>query len=201
VLFIGDSITDAGRNREDPSSLGSGYAAMAAGRFIADNPGHRVRFLNRGIGGNRAIDLVSRWDTDCLAHKPDVVSVMIGINDTWRRYDSDDPTPVEDFAERYRRVLTATVDQGASLILLEPFLVPVREQLWDWREDLDPKVVVVRRLAHEFGATLVPTDGLLAQAATESSPQEWSSDGVHPTPAGHALIARAWLAAVTAQRD
>ncbi|GAA5198097.1 SGNH/GDSL hydrolase family protein [Rugosimonospora acidiphila] len=201
VLFIGDSITDAGRDRENPSSLGSGYAAMTAGRFTAEHPGHRVRFLNRGIGGNRAIDLVSRWDTDCLALKPDVVSIMVGVNDVCRRYDNDDPTPVADFAERYRRVLTATVDQGASLILLEPFLVPVREQVWDWREDLDPKVVVVRRMAHEFGATLVATDGLMAQAATASSPAEWSTDGVHPTPAGHALIAGAWLAAVTAQRD
>lgn len=85
VLFIGDSITDAGRNRDDPASLGSGYAAMAAGWFAASNPSHRVRFINRGVSGARTVELVSRWDTDCLAHKPDVVSVMIGINDVWRR--------------------------------------------------------------------------------------------------------------------
>jgi acyl-CoA thioesterase I len=196
VLFTGDSITDAGRNRDDPASLGSGYAAMAAGWFTTSNPGHRVRFLNRGIGGDRTIDLCARWDTDCLALKPDVVSIMIGINDVWRRYDKNDPTPVELFADRYRQILTAAAGQGAALILLEPFLVPVREQLWHWREDLEPKLSMVRRLAHEFGASLVATDGLMAQAAV-NTPEDWAYDGVHPTPAGHALLAQAWLATVS----
>jgi lysophospholipase L1-like esterase len=201
VLFIGDSITDAGRDRDDPDSLGSGYAALAAGWFTASNPGHRVRFLNRGIGGNRAVDLCDRWDTDCLALKPDVVSIMIGINDVWRRYDSADPTPVSLFADRYRHILTLTAEQGAALILLEPFLVPVREEMWSWREDLDPKMSVIRRLAHEFGASLVAADGLMAQAAVASGPQEWAYDGVHPTGAGHALLAQAWLAATAPRRD
>jgi lysophospholipase L1-like esterase len=198
VLFIGDSITDASRNRDDPDGLGCGYAAMAAGWFAASNPGHRVRFLNRGIGGNRVVDLCARWDIDCLAVKPDAVSIMIGINDTWRRYDNNDPTPVSLFAQRYRQILTAAAEQGAALILMEPFLVPVREQMWDWREDLDPKLSVVRRLAQEFGATLVAADGLMAQAASASSPQEWTTDGVHPTYAGNALLARAWLGVTTA---
>jgi lysophospholipase L1-like esterase len=196
VLFIGDSITDAGRNRDDPGSLGSGYAAMAAGWFAISNPEHRIRFVNRGIGGNRTVDLRARWDTDCLAVKPDVVSIMVGINDVWRRYDNDDPTPVTLFAEHYRQIVGAAAAQGAALILLEPFLVPVRDQLWGWRDDLDPKLGVVRRLAHEYGASLVPTDGLMAQASV-SNPEEWAYDGVHPTPAGHALLAKAWLSATT----
>lgn len=193
VLFIGDSITDAGRNRDDPASLGSGYAAMAAGWFTASNPGHGVRFVNRGVGGDRAVDLCSRWETDCLALEPDVVSIMIGINDVWRRYDNDDPTPVTLFADRYRHILGAAAERGAALILLEPFLLPVREQYWHWREDLDPKLGVVRRLAQEFGASLVAADGLMAQVAVRT-PHEWAYDGVHPTPAGHALLAQAWLA-------
>lgn len=195
VLFIGDSITDAGRNRHDPASLGSGYAAMAAGWFTASNPSHRVRFLNRGVGGDRTVDLVDRWDTDCLAHKPDVVSIMIGINDVWRRYDRDDPTPITQFTERYRQIVRSASEQGAALILLEPFLLPIREQIWGWREDLDPKLTAVRQVAHEVGASLIATDGLMAQAAAASAPKDWAADAVHPTPAGHALIAQAWLAA------
>jgi len=201
VLLIGDSITDAGRDRDDPGSLGFGYAAMVASLFAANHPGHRVRFVNRGIGGNRVVDLYDRWDKDCLALKPDVVSIMVGVNDTCRRYDRNDPTSPDSFAERYRDLLIRSTGQGAALVLLEPFLLPAREELWGYREDLDPKVGVVRRLAYEFGATLVATDGLMAQAAAASNSQEWSTDGVHPTPAGHALLAQAWLAAVSATRD
>lgn len=89
----------------------------------------------------------------------------------------------------------SAAEQSAALILLEPFLVPVREQIWRWREDLDPKFTAVRQLAHEVGASLVATDGLMAQAAAASTPEDWAADAVHPTPAGHALIAQAWLAA------
>ena len=97
ILLQGDSITDAGRDRDDPNSLGTGYAMMAAGWLSAQHPEHNLTFLNRGISGNRTCDLVTRWDADCIGLEPDWVSLYIGVNNTWRRYDSDDPTPVERF--------------------------------------------------------------------------------------------------------
>lgn len=200
VLFIGDSITDCNRNRDDPESLGQGYAAMAAGWYAAHRPGQRVRFVNRGIGGNRVADLRARWKQDCLALRPDTVSVLIGINDVWRRYEDDDPTAVEDFEDDYRFILGEAAALGARLLLVEPFLLPLRAELWSRREDLDPKIGAVRRLAYEFGAALVPADGLFARAVAESGVDEWSHDGVHLTPAGHALLAQAWLSAAGTAR-
>ncbi|MFF2886571.1 SGNH/GDSL hydrolase family protein [Paenibacillus sp. NPDC057967] len=199
VLFIGDSITDAARDYHDPHSLGSGYAFMAAGLFGAMYPELGVKFLNRGISGNRVIDLEGRWQEDCLALKPDWVSVMIGINDAMRRYDRDQHLPTETFIGIYRKLLLKTVETcGSKLILVEPFVLPHAEIHRQCREDLDPKIHAIRDLAEEVGAIYVPLDGLFAQARARASIEYWAPDGVHPTPAGHALMARAWLQAVGA---
>ncbi|GAA3405636.1 SGNH/GDSL hydrolase family protein [Paenibacillus hodogayensis] len=199
VLFQGDSITDAGRNREQTGDLGRGYALLTAALFSAAYPQLQVKFINRGISGNRAADLLNRWEPDCLELKPDWVSIYIGINDTWRKYDRNDPTSAEQFEQNYRRLLTETRERlGAQIVLIEPFVLPVPEDRKGWREDLDPKITVVRELAREFGTLLVPLDGLFAQASTLATSAYWAPDGVHPSPAGHALIANAWLKTVGA---
>ena len=199
VLFQGDSITDAGRGAMDPDNLGGGYAMMAASWFSAAYPELNVTFLNRGISGHRAIDLEGRWERDCLELKPDWVSIMIGINDTWRAFDSGAPTSTEAYAQSYRTILTQTRDTlAAQLILIEPFVLPFPEDRKAWRADLDPRIQVVRALADEFDAILVPLDGIMNAAAEQREPAFWAPDGVHPTPAGHALIAQSWLRAVKA---
>jgi len=199
VLFQGDSITDAGRDRQADGDLGRGYAQMAAAWFSALYPEKNVRFRNRGIGGNRSRDLKARWREDCLDLKPDWVSIMIGINDTWRRYDSNDPTTCEAYEADYRQILTRVRDEpGAQLIVIEPFALPTPPDRLEWRVDLDPKIQAARRLAREFGAVYVPMDGIFAAACSRASADFWAPDGVHPTPAGHALIARSWLKAVRA---
>ena len=199
VLLQGDSITDGGRNYADGNDLGTGYAMLVAAWFSAAYPEKRVRFINRGIGGNCTRDLRARWQRDCLDLRPAWVSILIGVNDTWRRYDSDAPTPVEAFERDYRAILAAVHDRlKARLIICEPFLLPVPDDRITWREDLDPKIAAVRRLAREFEAIYVPLDGLFATAAARREPAFWLPDGVHPTPAGHALIAQAWLRAVDA---
>ena len=199
VLFQGDSITDCGRAYDVPDDLGRGYAMLAASWFSAAYPARRVRFVNRGISGNRAADLRARWQRDCLDLQPTWVSIMIGINDTWRRYDRNDPTRVEVYERNYRALLTAVREQlNARLILCEPFLLPVPDDRIAWREDLDPKIAAVRRLAREFDALYVPLDGLFAAASTQRESAYWLPDGVHPSPAGHALIAQAWLRTVQA---
>lgn len=197
VLFIGDSITDAGRDRADEADLGVGWAMMAAAWFTARHPGHRVSFRNRGVSGDRVRDLRARWADDCLALAPQVVSVLIGINDTWRRYSSGEVTTVEEFATDYRHLLATTREAlpDVRLVLMEPFLIPVDDLQRRWREDLDPKVDVVRKLAAEFDATLVAVDTMFHHPDVDD--RVWTDDGVHLTPAGHAVLAQQWLAAVT----
>jgi acyl-CoA thioesterase I len=127
VLFTGDSVTDSGRSRENPDDLGFGYAVLAASWYSALYPEKQVRFLNRGISGNRVCDLRNRWQTDCLDLHPDVVSILIGINDTWRAFDSHDPTSTADFERDYRAILDLSQAQGSRLVLCEPFVLPVPE--------------------------------------------------------------------------
>jgi acyl-CoA thioesterase-1 len=199
VLFYGDSITDAGRRGENNNGgLGHGYAALAAAVCQARYPELDLRFTNTGISGNRVYDLEKRLQADVLGLEPTVVSILVGINDTWRRYDSDLLSPTGEFAACYRRIVRAVVEElAARLVLCEPFLLPTPPDRQGWREDLDPKIAAVRDLARQFGATFVPLDGLFAAAACRQAMEYWLPDGVHPTPAGHALIAEAWVRAVT----
>jgi lysophospholipase L1-like esterase len=194
ILFTGDSITDCGRIREDARHLGFGYAALAAAHLQARLASPELKIFNRGISGNRVCDLLKRVEPDLLALQPTVVSILIGINDTWRRYDSHDPTEAKAFERDYRTLLEKIAQRlKARVVLLEPFLLHVPEDRHVWREDLNPKIDAVRKLAVEFGAELLPLDGLFAQAATQAPAAYWAGDGVHPSAAGHALIAETWL--------
>lgn len=195
VLFQGDSITDAGRTGGEPTGMGNGYPALVNAMFHAENPGRDVTFLNRGISGNRVRDLRARWQEDCIDLKPDVLSILIGINDTWRRYDSNDPTSAEKYEEDYRFILDETRRKlpDTDLVILEPFVLPSPADRQEWRVDLDPKIQVARKLAAEFEAVYIPLDGIFNAAAIASTPERWSADGVHPTLTGHALIAEHWL--------
>ncbi|MFD6276339.1 SGNH/GDSL hydrolase family protein [Streptomyces sp. NPDC060209] len=192
ILFQGDSITAAGRVPGDDNDLGHGYVRLIADALAVSHPSSRVH--NRGVSGNRAADLLQRWDSDTLSLRPAVLSVLVGVNDTWRRYDRGETTSHESYENTYRELLRQAASQGTRLVLVEPFLVPVRTEQWAWREDLDERIHVVRRLAREFDASLLAADGLLHQAAQESGdPSVITEDGVHPTAAGHAVLARAWL--------
>jgi len=195
ILFQGDSITDAGRVRDDPAGLGVGYAMMAASRLQALRPGLGLTFLNRGISGNRAVDLAARWREDCLDLKPDWVSILIGVNDCWRRYDCGDATTAKDFERHYREILESSRARGIGIIVCEPFVLPCPPDREAWREDLDPKIHVARKLAREFASLLVPFDGIFAARSVVRPPDFWAADGVHPSAAGHALMADAWIAA------
>ncbi|MCE0498962.1 MAG: SGNH/GDSL hydrolase family protein [Methylacidiphilales bacterium] len=194
ILFTGDSITDCGRDRANPAHLGFGYAFFAAARIQALVASPELKIYNRGIAGNRVRDLLGRVDADLIALKPTVVSILIGVNDTWRRFDANDPTSTAAFEKDYRALLEKIRDNlDARVILLEPFLLHVPADRYAWREDLNPKIDVTRKLAVEFDAELLPLDGLFAQEAAQAPAAYWAADGVHPTAAGHALIAEAWL--------
>lgn len=198
ILFQGDSVTDCGRDRSDPACLGHGYPWMIACNLARDHEKMGTTCLNRGVSGDRTLELLDRWDADCIniTPKPTVVSIMIGVNDCWHRYRHRmEATSAADFEKRYRELLTrAQKALNPRFILLEPFMVQNDPVMYDWREDLDPKIHAVRLLAREFGARLIPLDGLFAAAAVKDGPDHYAPDGVHPTEAGHRLIAKAWLA-------
>lgn len=194
VLFIGDSITDAGRDRTKLDSLGGGYVNQINARLGHALAAPALRVINQGCSGHRIYDLEARLDADLIAHKPTVVTFLIGINDVWRRYDNNLLSAPADFAASYRRMLTRIrAELNVRLVLMEPFLLPVPEDRRTWREDLDPKITIVRDLAVEFESDLIPLDGLFAAAATRAPAAFWLRDGVHPCASGHALIANAWL--------
>lgn len=191
VVLAGDSITEWGR-RDDPADLGSGYV-----RLLADGPLAGSRVLNAGVGGDRVTELAARWDRDALAPEANLVSVYVGVNDTWRRYDGGVGTTAERFADVYGSLLEPLVARGTAVVLVEPFVVPVTPDQAAWDEDLAPKQAAVRTLAEEVGAAFVPLAGPMAALAARVGPEAVAADGVHPTPLGHRCIADAWWAAAT----
>ena len=190
TVFIGDSVTDCGRLDLPP--YGDGYV-----RDIAESGRLGGTISNVGTSGHRLVDLVARWQHDVLDAQPTLVSIAIGINDTWRRYDDDDATAAEDFEANYRFVLARTAEAtDARLVLCEPFLLPVQPAMLNWREDLDPKINVVHRLAAEFSATLVTFDAAFAELAKTTPMTDLASDGIHPTALGHRVMSELWLDSV-----
>ena len=194
ILFQGDSITDADRNRRKAHDLGTGYVMMVAERFLAKHPEVNVRFLNRGISGDRVRDLRKRWEKDCLSLRPDVVSILIGVNDTLETFFWGEPSSVESFEEDFVSILNLTrKNLDAQIVLLEPFLLSLSKEQIVLRQDINARIRVVRKLAKEFKTDLVQLDLIFSEAAKVKTPEFWSMDGVHPTPAGHGLIAESWL--------
>lgn len=196
VMFTGDSITDCQRTVGE-NALGWGYPLHVAAEWDLQHPDRHPVWLNSGVGGNRVSDLQERWADDVLREDPDVVSILVGVNDTGFHFSfGHDRVTGEAYHDGYRSLLEPLADRGVGLVLLEPFLLPVSDAQRAWRPDLDEKIQVVRGLAQEFGAALVATDGVLAAKAARTGNSYWAADGVHPTNAGHAAIAHAWLEAV-----
>lgn len=181
ILFQGDSITDADRNRDDIHQLGNGYPKYAA-KYITDYfDGMDFEFIDLGISGNQTKDLVARLQSDFIDVQPDIVSILIGINDTWHHASDKSWIPDEKFEENYRTVLEAIKNEtNAKIVMIEPFLLPAEDKLY-FREDLDPKIQIVRKLAREYADLYIPLDGILAAACVGTDYTVFSQDGVHPT--------------------
>jgi lysophospholipase L1-like esterase len=157
----------------------------------------KLRISNRGIGGNTSADLVLRWQQDCLDLKPTMISILIGINDTWQNFDQGTSTDIAAFEQNYRSILDRSVATiNASLVLCEPFLLPLSDEQKLWHVDLNPKRRLIRGLANEYNAHFVPLQKAFQSAAAAGSPEMYASDGVHPTERGHELIAETWIMAV-----
>lgn len=197
-LFIGDSVTETGR-LSDPEGLGFGYVRIVADELALQ--GIDATVLNRGVGGNRLIDLAARWQSDCLELSPNLVTIAIGVNDTLRRYDSHDSTPAADFEAGYRSLLESLRVREADVVIMEPFLLPSSPEQLAWREDLEPKIKAIHRLAKDFGATLVQSDRALNTKRSDPDDCALVPDGVHPSAAGHRLLASLWLGEVIRRPD
>ena len=196
VLFYGDSITDASRDRENPLHMGYGYANKIADIYTALYPNSGVQFYNRGIGGNRLSDLLDRYHEDVCPVKPDFVSVLVGINDTWRRYDRGLIVTEAEFEKQYRDLLgRIRLDFPQSpIMVIEPFLLPTDPAKTAYWEDLTPKIEIVKSLAKEMADFYLPSGQLFDEAMKAGySPFQLSEDGVHPTNTGHAYLAVKWL--------
>jgi lysophospholipase L1-like esterase len=202
ILFQGDSLTDGGRGRNDDLNhiLGHGYVYLIASRLTADRPDLNLHFHNRGCSGNTVLDLHARWKEDALDMIPDVISILIGVNDVCAELYGNVGVAMSKYEAAYRLILSATLaaSPNVKLVLCEPFILPVGQLKARWpehRAKMDRCRGVIERLSIEFNAVLVRSQDLFDAASADSSPEYWMWDGIHPMPAGHELLARAWLAA------
>lgn len=203
IMFQGDSITDGGRGRTEDLNhiLGHSYPYIIASKLGYEYAELLPQFINRGISGNRVSDLYARWNEDAISLKPDLISILIGVNDAWRIMNRLPAGASDRFERAYRHLLEETRDvlPETALVLLEPFILKVgaTEENWEeWRSKLDHYGAVVRELSQEFGAVFVPLQETFDRAAARVDAGYWLWDGVHPTAAGHHLIAQEWLKVV-----
>jgi lysophospholipase L1-like esterase len=204
ILFQGDSITNAFRKPEEVCNayqLGSGYAMLVAAQLLAARPRDRLRFTNRGVSGEGLAGLRKRWQSDCLDLRPDVLSILVGINDAGP-VQPDPAMPVEKYEQHYRELLARTRDALPSvrLVLCEPFVLRAGDVTEAARETLTAYGGVVRRLVTEFSAVFVPFQVVFADALKLAPDEYWSFDGIHPNAQGHWLMAKAWLKATGEER-
>jgi len=204
VLFQGDSITDGNRTRDNDWNhvMGHGYACLAASRLWYDYPEQKLSFYNRGISGNRIGDLEKRWQQDTLDLKPDVVSILIGVNDVLAIVNNNHPEPAAQFADSYKRVLdkTLTALPNVTIVLCEPFILPlgwVNHRKEVWLEEIAQQQQMVRELAASYKTLFVSLQEPFQKACEIAPADYWIWDGVHPMPAGHELIARLWIKEVS----
>ncbi|MCU0913078.1 MAG: SGNH/GDSL hydrolase family protein [Planctomycetes bacterium] len=197
IVFAGDSITAADRHRQAYGPLGFGYVHFAGNLMLARHPELELRMVNAGISGDTIADLKHRWQRDCLDHRPNVLSVLIGINDVWQRAMEPDlasnAADPEEYGLTYEQLLAWAREQcRCRLVLMEPFLFS-RDQQDRVRQTLTPYVEAVRRLAEKYEAVLVPLQQAIDRRIVEIPPLRWSQDSVHPCLWAHAWIAEQWL--------
>ena len=190
IVFQGDSITDAGRDRDDVHNLGGGYPLYAASAIREQNPEIDFEFINKGISGNRTCQLFDRLYADTIAFKPDVVSILIGINDIWHRYGPGVVLTTDAQIElNYRCILERIKKEtNAKIVILAPFVLdaPDKDNL---REDLKTVLPFVRKLADEYADAYIPLDTIFEEALkTQPTALYYSNDGVHPNQNGSKFI-------------
>ncbi|MDR2286998.1 MAG: SGNH/GDSL hydrolase family protein [Prevotellaceae bacterium] len=200
ILFQGDSITDAGRDKDSknpntPSMMGNGYVMLTAGSLLHKLADRQPVIYNKGISGNKVYQLVERWDADCLDIKPNVLSILIGVNDYWHTKNGYDGT-LQKYESDYHTLIerTLTALPKVKLVICEPFALMVNNAVdSSWFPDFDGYREVAKNLATEFDAIFVPFQKVFDEAQKLAPGSYWTGDGVHPTLAGAQLMADAWM--------
>jgi lysophospholipase L1-like esterase len=201
ILFQGDSITDMGRSREkadvanEQPGLGNGYAWLAAAEILVDRPKSNLKIYNRGVSGNKVFQLAERWDTDCLALKPNVLSILIGVNDIWHKLNGKYEGTVQIYERDYRALIDRTRKAlpRVKLVICEPFVLHCGSVNEKWFPEFDTYRAAARRVADSCRAVFVPFQSIFDEAVKYAPAAHWANDGVHPTPSGASLMAHEWL--------
>lgn len=201
ILFQGDSITDAGRDRDEMSSnnskaLGRGYAFLAASELMYKHPEKDLKLYNKGISGNKVFQLAERWEKDCLDLKPDVLSILIGVNDYWHMHNGNYDGTIDTYRNDFRGLLERTKKQlpNLKLIIAEPFAVTgIKAVDASWFPAFTAYRKAAKEIADQFGAAFLPYQSIFDKAQKLAPGVYWTSDGVHPSMAGAQLMAHAWL--------
>lgn len=204
ILFQGDSITDAGRSRPDADTpnqkpgMGNGYAWMTAAALLTSPGGETLTIYNRGISGNKVFQLAERWQAECLDLKPDVLSILIGVNDIWHRLNGKYDGTVETYEKDYRELLRRTKAElpDVRLVICEPFVLRCGAVNDSWFPLFDQFREAAHKLAGEFKTVFVPFQSMFDDAVKYAPPEHWAGDGVHPTAHGAALMASHWIRCV-----
>ncbi|CAN7500469.1 SGNH/GDSL hydrolase family protein [Paenibacillus sp. LjRoot153] len=206
IVFQGDSITDGGRSRDNDLNhvMGHGYAYLVASRIQADYPEQQISFINRGVSGNRIVDLYARWREDTLGEMPDIVSILVGVNDVHREWMNRSGVSSEKFARVYEMLLEETkeANPNVTLVLCEPFILPVGDVKANWEQwhvEITKRQRTVQEMADKYRCIHVPLQHLFSSACNSAPEPYWLWDGFHPTPAGHEMIARQWIQCVSQQ--
>ena len=203
ILFQGDSITDCGRKADFGRNLGHGYATLVGAALGAAEP-YQYRIVNRGIGGNRIVDLYARMKVDMINLKPDYMSILIGINDVWHELDSKNGVDAAKFEMVYDLMVSElkAALPDLKIMILEPFVLPgsgttsgeTPERYPEFRSEPLLRAQAAKRIAEKHGLVFVPLQEVFDKANADApTPDYWLVDGVHPTAAGHELIKQAWL--------
>ena len=198
LLFQGDSITDAKRDKRNYYDMGKGYPKYAVELIKEAFPDANIEFINQGISGNRTDQLFDRLYPDAIALEPDVISILIGINDIWHRHGAGKiETTDEQIAVNYRAILTRLKAQtNAKIVILSPYLLD-SEDKEDWRVELDSILPIIRSLAKAFADVYIPLDEIFEEALkTQPEPQFYSGDGVHPNENGAKFIDKQYFDAI-----
>ena len=205
IVFWGDSITDCCRERENLYSLGQGYAYLVSAALGKENP-NDYEFINKGISGNRIVDLYARMKIDFINLKPDYASIFIGVNDTWHEVNDDNGVDTEKFEKIYTMMLEEIFEAlpNLKLFLITPYVLdgaatqnsedkPNRDVLF--KTDVAEKAEAVKRIAKKFNLPVIETQPVFNAAAKTAPNEYWAFDGVHPTPYGHEILKELWLEA------
>ncbi len=203
ILFQGDSITDAGRWRDDPDHLGMGYPLLVASKLGYGYPGE-YKFVNRGISGNKSVDVAARLKEDIIDVSPDYMSLLVGVNDVWHGIDYNWWATCEDLERSLREIIEKTREArpDVKIMLLEPYILheyatastDEKPDKWErFVDEVGKRQRITKEIAKEYSLPLIPLQRLFDEAAERAGVKPFSEDGVHPTPAGHELIARAWI--------